>query len=83
MPPALSLSPAFAAPIAVQVINDVTQSGSSGLEVHAYERLADGGKVWKAKRTTDGAGNADKILTEAGPVTVFDPGFPLHWHVEA
>jgi dihydroorotase len=23
-----------------------------------------------------------KILTEAGPVTVFDPGFPLHWHVE-
>lgn len=25
----------------------------------------------------------DKILTEAGPVTVFDPGFPLHWHVEA
>ncbi|MDT8856112.1 dihydroorotase [Paracoccaceae bacterium Fryx2] len=24
----------------------------------------------------------DKILTEAGPVTVFDPGFPLHWHVE-
>ena len=25
----------------------------------------------------------DKILTEAGPVTVFDPGFPVHWHVEA
>lgn len=24
-----------------------------------------------------------KILTEAGPVTVFDPGFPVHWHVEA
>ena len=24
----------------------------------------------------------DKILTEAGPVTVFDPGFPLHWAVE-
>ncbi len=22
-----------------------------------------------------------KILTEAGPVTVFDPGFPVHWHV--
>ena len=20
---------------------------------------------------------------EAGPVTVFDPGFPVHWHVEA
>jgi len=23
-----------------------------------------------------------KILTEAGPVTVFDPGFPVHWHVD-
>jgi dihydroorotase len=25
----------------------------------------------------------DKIFTEAGPVTVFNPGFPVHWHVEA
>jgi dihydroorotase len=24
----------------------------------------------------------DKILTEAGPVTLFDPGFALHWQVE-
>ena len=24
-----------------------------------------------------------KIATGEGPVTVFDPGFPLHWHVEA
>lgn len=24
-----------------------------------------------------------KIFTEAGPVTVFDPGFPVRWHVEA
>lgn len=24
-----------------------------------------------------------KIETGDGPVTVFDPGFPLHWHVEA
>ncbi len=23
----------------------------------------------------------DKILTGAGPVTLFDPGFPLYWHV--
>jgi dihydroorotase len=22
-----------------------------------------------------------KIITETGPVTVFDPGFPVHWHV--
>jgi dihydroorotase len=25
----------------------------------------------------------DRIETEDGPVTVFDPGFPLHWRVEA
>ena len=24
----------------------------------------------------------DKILTEEGPVTVFDPGYPVHWHIE-
>ena len=24
----------------------------------------------------------DKIMTEAGPVTVFNPGFPLHWSAE-
>ena len=24
----------------------------------------------------------DKILSDAGPVTVFNPGFPVHWHVE-
>jgi len=23
----------------------------------------------------------DKITSEAGPVTVFNPGFPVHWHV--
>lgn len=23
-----------------------------------------------------------KVLTEAGPVTIFDPGFPVHWHVQ-
>jgi dihydroorotase len=25
----------------------------------------------------------EKILTEAGPVTVFNPGFAVHWHVES
>ena len=25
----------------------------------------------------------ERIFTEAGPVTVFNPGFPVHWHVEA
>ena len=26
---------------------------------------------------------SEKIMTEVGPVTVFNPGFPVHWHVEA
>ena len=25
----------------------------------------------------------EKIFTEAGPVTVFNPGYPVHWHVES
>ena len=25
----------------------------------------------------------EKIYTEAGPVTVFNPGYPVHWSVEA
>ena len=25
----------------------------------------------------------EKIVSEAGPVTVFNPGFPVHWHVAA
>jgi dihydroorotase len=25
----------------------------------------------------------EKLLTEAGPVTLFNPGFPVHWHVES
>ena len=34
-------------------------------------------------KTATAAQWPDKILTEAGPVTVFDPGFPVFWHVEA
>ncbi|MBL4917584.1 dihydroorotase [Szabonella alba] len=34
-------------------------------------------------RKGDAATWPDKILTEAGPVTVFDPGFTVHWHVES
>ncbi len=40
----------------------------------------------EARITLTKAGPAQwpgKILTEAGPVTVFDPGFAVHWHVES
>ncbi|MFN4158624.1 MAG: dihydroorotase [Gemmobacter sp.] len=33
-------------------------------------------------RRGDRAAWPARILTEAGPVTVFDPGFPVFWHVE-
>ncbi len=32
-------------------------------------------------RRGDAVAYPDKIATEAGPITVFDPGFPLHWQV--
>ena len=31
----------------------------------------------------DAASWPEKIITGAGPVTVFDPGIPVHWHVTA
>jgi dihydroorotase len=34
------------------------------------------------KRDTP-AGYPKKLSTGEGPVTLFDPGFPLHWHIEA
>lgn len=33
-------------------------------------------------RKSDPVQYPSKIATPDGPVTVFDPGFPLHWHVE-
>ncbi len=37
----------------------------------------------RLKKRTEPHAFPEKILTEAGPVTVFDPGFAVHWHVEA
>ena len=34
------------------------------------------------KRDTP-VGYPEKLNTGDGPVTLFDPGFPLHWHIEA
>ena len=33
-------------------------------------------------RHTEPQSFPDKIITEAGPVTVFNPGFPVYWHIE-
>jgi dihydroorotase len=49
----------------------------------AFYRVApNADRLRLAKRDTPFA-VPEKILTEAGPVTVFDPGFAVHWHVEA
>jgi dihydroorotase len=47
-----------------------------------YRQPLNTGRIRLIKRTEPHVFQ-DKILTEAGPVTVFDPGFAVHWHVEA
>ena len=47
-----------AAPLTVRLADHVTEAGLAGVELHAYERAADGTETWRAKRTTDGEGIA-------------------------
>ncbi|MDP3264495.1 MAG: dihydroorotase [Tabrizicola sp.] len=48
----------------------------------AFYRLpANEARITLTRRDTANA-FPEKILSEAGPVTVFNPGFPVHWHVE-
>ena len=49
----------------------------------AFYRLPANESRLTLTKTATAAQWPDKILTEAGPVTVFDPGFPVFWHVEA
>ena len=49
----------------------------------AFYRLPANEAQLTLTKTATAAQWPDKILTEAGPVTVFDPGFPVFWHVEA
>ncbi len=46
-----------------------------------YRMAANTARLTLVKRTTPNS-FPEKILSEAGPVTVFNPGFPVHWHVE-
>ena len=45
-----------------------------------YRRPANSGTI-VLERSDSEVRYPDKIQTGAGPVTVFDPGFPLHWRV--
>lgn len=49
----------------------------------AFYRVAENSTRLRLTRRDEAQLFPDKILTEAGPVTVFDPGFAVHWHVEA
>ncbi|MEM8948749.1 MAG: dihydroorotase [Pseudomonadota bacterium] len=47
----------------------------------AFYRLPSNVETMTMVRDTDPVTYPDKIETGAGPVTVFDPGFPLYWRV--
>ncbi len=48
----------------------------------AFYRLSPNEGILRLVKREEPAAWPEKILTEAGPVTVFDPGFPVYWHVE-
>ncbi|WP_420343840.1 dihydroorotase [Paenirhodobacter sp.] len=48
----------------------------------AFYRLAVNADTLTLEKTEAAATWPAKILTGAGPVTVFDPGFPVYWHVK-
>lgn len=48
----------------------------------AFYRLPVNSTTLTLEKTDVAAAWPAKILTGAGPVTVFDPGFPVYWHVK-
>ena len=57
--------------------------GFASLHGPAFYRLPANDTTLRLVKRDEAHRFPDKIFTEAGPVTVFDPGFPVHWHVEA
>jgi dihydroorotase len=80
----------YTAPVALPVLAEVFEAAGrldqleafaslNGAQAHGVPPLEDRialvrGEPWAPPT---------HIVTEAGPVTVFDPGFPLHWRVES
>jgi dihydroorotase len=48
----------------------------------AFYRLAVNSGTLRLRKTDVPNVFPDKIFSDAGPVTVFNPGFPVYWHVE-
>ena len=57
--------------------------GFASLHGPAFYRLAANEGTIRLVKHEAPAAFPEKIFTEAGPVTVFNPGFPVHWHVES
>ena len=55
--------------------------GFTSLHGPAFYRLAVNTATLRLEKRPEPCQWPDKIMTEAGPVTVFNPGFPVHWHI--
>jgi dihydroorotase len=72
-------------PVLAQVFEDMGAlarlEGFTSRHGAAFYRLPPNTGTLTLERRADPLLLPEKILTGAGPVTVFDPGFPLYWHV--
>jgi len=57
--------------------------GFTSLHGPAFYRLPVNQATLRLEKRPDQCLWPDKISSDAGPVTVFNPGFPVHWHVVA
>ncbi|WP_157257858.1 MSCRAMM family protein [Methyloversatilis universalis] len=57
---------ANAALLDIQLLDDVTGAGIANVEIHAYERMADGSEAWKAKHVSDAGGRVSFDLEGLG-----------------
>ena len=57
--------------------------GFTSLNGPAFYRLPPNEGTIRLVKQAAPVASPEKILTGAGPVTVFNPGFPLHWAVES
>ncbi len=80
----------FTAPVAMAVLAHVFETagaldrleGFASLNGPAFYRLPPNDGQLTLVRSDTPVAPPERLETGAGPVTVFDPGFPLHWRVE-
>jgi dihydroorotase len=79
----------FSAPVTLPILAEVFEATGALDQLEAFTSLNGPsfyGLPSNEERVTLAKGEAwtpaPAIMTDDGPVTVFDPGFPLHWRVE-